>query len=210
MPARKQVLSDFYYREAKRRGYRSRSALKLLELTRRYHIFREGECVVDLGAAPGGWLQVARDFVGHRGKVIGVDITDIEPLPFENVHFIKMDVFNPSLRKQIMELAGGPVDVLLSDLAPRFSGIHHLDHARQIELARSALALAGSILRPGGKMVVKLIMGSEFHQFLADTRKMFHSVRICKPKASRGHSSEIYMICNGRRGTFDSDQMFPN
>lgn len=205
MPTKRQVLGDFYYREAKKRGFRSRSALKLLELARRYRIFNEGDCVVDLGAAPGGWLQVARDFVGPKGKVIGVDLSEIEPLPFENVRLIKGDIFDPSIIKQIIELAGGPVDVVLSDLAPKFSGIHDLDHARQIELARSALTLARTIIRQGGKMVIKLIMGSEFDQFLKDVRQMFQSVSLYKPKASRERSSEIYLICKGWKGSFKKD-----
>ncbi|MCX8182499.1 MAG: RlmE family RNA methyltransferase [Candidatus Methanomethyliaceae archaeon] len=200
MPTRRQVLGDFYYREAKKRGFRSRSALKLLELARRYRIFEEGDYVVDLGAAPGGWLQVAREFVGSEGKVIGVDLSEIEPLPFENVRLIKGDIFDPSINKQIIELAGRPVDVVLSDLAPRFSGIHDLDHARQIALARSALIMARTIIRPGGNMVIKLIMGSEFDQFLKDVRQMFQSVSLYKPKASRERSSEIYLICKGWRG----------
>ncbi|TDA40255.1 MAG: 23S rRNA (uridine(2552)-2'-O)-methyltransferase [Candidatus Methanomethylicota archaeon] len=199
MPAKRQVLGDFYYREAKKRGFRSRSALKLLELARRFQIFREGDCVLDLGAAPGGWLQVARDFVGPAGRVIGVDLSEIEPLPFDNVYLVKGDVFDPSVNRKIMEIAGGPVDVVLSDLAPKFSGIHDLDHARQVELARAALKLAGTMIRPGGRMVLKLIMGSEFDKFLGEVRRMFQSVRLYKPKASRESSSEIYLVCKGLR-----------
>jgi 23S rRNA (uridine2552-2'-O)-methyltransferase len=103
------------------------------------------------------------------------------------------------VNRKIMEIAGGPVDVVLSDLAPKFSGIHDLDHARQIELARAALKLAGTMIRPGGRMVLKLIMGSEFDKFLGEVRRMFQSVRLYKPKASRESSSEIYLVCKGLR-----------
>jgi 23S rRNA (uridine2552-2'-O)-methyltransferase len=128
-----------------------------------------------------------------------VDLSEIEPLPFDNVYLVKGDVFDPSVNRKIMEIAGGPVDVVLSDLAPKFSGIHDLDHARQIELARAALKLAGTMIRPGGRMVLKLIMGSEFDKFLGEVRRMFQSVRLYKPKASRESSSEIYLVCKGLR-----------
>ncbi|MGC8936690.1 MAG: RlmE family RNA methyltransferase [Candidatus Methanomethylicaceae archaeon] len=200
MPTKRQVLGDFYYREAKRRGLRSRSALKLLELARRFSIFKQGDCVVDLGAAPGGWIQVAREFVGPHGKIIGVDISEMSPLPFANVHIIKGDICDPSTATRILETAGRPVDVVLSDLAPKFSGIHDLDHARQISLTRSAVSLAESLMRPGGKMVIKLIMGSEFNRFLKDIREKFQFVVLYKPKASRDSSSEIYLICKGWKG----------
>ncbi|MGQ9759326.1 MAG: RlmE family RNA methyltransferase [Candidatus Methanomethylicaceae archaeon] len=197
MPTKKQVLSDYYYKEAKKLGLRSRSAIKLIELSRRYHIMKKGDFVVDLGAAPGGWLQVARDFVGQGGKVIGVDISPIKPLPYDNVFLIRGDISDPSMAKRIIEMAGRRVDVVLSDLAPKFSGIHYLDHARQIGLTRSALALASQILRLGGDMVMKAIMGSELDHFLKEVRQNFQHIELYKPKASRAHSSEIYLVCRG-------------
>lgn len=197
VPSKRQVLGDFYYREAKKRGLRSRSALKLIELARRYRIINEGEFVLDLGAAPGGWLQVAREFVGYRGKVIGVDIREVAPLPYDNVYLIRGDTCDPSIAQHIIEVAGRPLDVVLSDLAPKFSGIHDLDHARQIDLARSALVLASKVLRVGGKMVIKLIMGAELESFLREIRYKFRYVSLYKPKASRERSSEIYLVCKG-------------
>lgn len=191
------MLRDFYYKEAKKLGFRSRSAIKLLELLMHYQIIKKGDFVVDLGAAPGGWLQVIRDFVGQRGKVIGVDISPIKPLPYDNVFLLRGDVSDPSMAQQIIKIAGRPVDVMVSDLAPKFSGIHDLDHARQIWLTRSALALASQILRFGGNMVMKVIMGSELDSLLREVRQNFQYTNLSKPKASRGHSSEIYLVCRG-------------
>jgi 23S rRNA (uridine2552-2'-O)-methyltransferase len=203
MPTKHQVLGDFYYKEARREGFRSRSALKLREIAVHYGLIRRGDHVADLGAAPGGWLQVERDLVGDQGLVVGIDLSFIRPLPYENVRLIKGDISDPAVLEELQKISSRQMDVVVSDLAPKFSGIHDLDHARQIELARVALASASKILRRGGSMVIKVLMGSEFNAFLKDVERSFAHVKVFKPKASRESSSEIYLICRGFRGSPD-------
>lgn len=200
MPGKDSILGDYYYREAKRQGYRSRSALKLLEICQRFRIMKRGETVLDLGAAPGGWLQVACRLVGEEGLVIGVDISEIEPLPCKNVVLLRGDARSPELHECIKSASGGMVDVMTSDMAPKFTGIHDVDHGRQILLAGIALELADKVLRPGGKMVIKVLMGSDFDAFRREVRSRFSDVRIFKPSASRDSSSEVYLVCRGFRG----------
>jgi 23S rRNA (uridine2552-2'-O)-methyltransferase len=197
MPTKRKILGDFYYKEAKREGFRSRSALKLKEIAVRYGLIRRGDYVADLGAAPGGWLQVEHEFVGDQGLVVGVDLCIIKPLPFENVRLIKGDISDPAVLEELRRVSGRQVDVVVSDLAPKFSGVHDLDHIRQIALARVALTSASKILKRGGRMVIKVLMGSEFNAFLKDAEKSFTHVKVFKPKASRESSSEIYLICKG-------------
>jgi 23S rRNA (uridine2552-2'-O)-methyltransferase len=200
MPSRREVLGDFYYRKAKREGFRSRSALKLKEIADSCNLIRPGAVVVDLGAAPGGWLQVERELVGADGLVIGVDLESIKPLPYDNVKLIKGDINDQTVLKEILGLAGHSADVIVSDLAPKFSGIHDLDHSRQIGLAMIALKIAPSILRRGGSMVIKVLMGSEFLVFRKELQVSFNNVRVYKPKASRETSTETYIICRGFLG----------
>ncbi|MDD1775998.1 MAG: RlmE family RNA methyltransferase [Candidatus Methanomethylicus sp.] len=200
MPNKNQVLGDYYYREAKREGYRSRSALKLKEIADKYRIFKRGYAVADLGAAPGGWLQIERELVGEEGTVIGIDLSFIKPLPYENVKLIKGDVTDPEVLDNFFKLTERKVDIIVSDLAPKFSGVHDLDHARQIGLARIALDSAPKMLRAGGSMVIKVLQGSEFKLFLSDANRLFGNVKIYKPSASRDSSSEVYLICTGFRG----------
>jgi len=200
MPNKNQVLNDYYYKEAKREGFRSRSALKLKEIADHYRIFKRGYAVADLGAAPGGWLQVERELVGDEGIVIGIDLSFIRPLPFDNVKLIRGDVTDPAVLENFFKLSVRKVDVIVSDLAPKFSGAHDLDHARQIGLARIALESAPKMLRAGGSMVIKVLQGSEFKAFLTDVGRMFCNVKIYKPAASRDSSAEVYLICTGFRG----------
>ncbi|MDI9644098.1 MAG: RlmE family RNA methyltransferase [Candidatus Verstraetearchaeota archaeon] len=195
MPDRSSILGDYYYREAKRHGYRSRSALKLLEISDKFRIFRRGDVVVDLGSAPGGWLQVARQLAGDDGLVIGVDLAEIDPLPHENVILLRGDAGSPQLQDELVKLTGAAADVVTSDMAPKFTGIHDLDHGRQIALANVALEVAKMVLRPGGKMVLKVLMGADFEAFRKDVQRLFANVRVYKPNASRDSSSEVYFVC---------------
>jgi 23S rRNA (uridine2552-2'-O)-methyltransferase len=188
-------IRDSYYKEAKRRGLRSRAAFKLLEISRKFSIIKKGDIVLDLGAAPGGWLQIARMLTGENGKVIGVDISPIKPLPYSNVFIIRKDVRDPSLIDDIRKISGGEVDVILSDLAPKFSGFHYLDHFRQISLVKYTISIANSLLKKHGNMVIKIIMGSEVNKLIKEISNNFNYVKLYKPKASRKHSSEIYLIC---------------
>lgn len=192
--SRERVLRDHYYLEAKSEGYRARSAYKLKQILQRYRLINRGAVVVDLGAAPGGWLQVAEEFAGGSGLIVGVDIAPIAPLPFDNVKTFRGDVAQGQTLHKLINLLPKGADVVLSDLAPRFSGIHHLDHHRQIELARMALNYAKHLLKEGGAAVIKALQGDLFNEFLAEVKANFRVVKVFKPRASRSRSSEVYVI----------------
>jgi 23S rRNA (uridine2552-2'-O)-methyltransferase len=185
---------DSYYKKAKQEGYRSRAAYKLLELQQRFRLMRPGVVVVDLGAAPGGWLQVAAKFVGQSGKVIGIDLQPIETLREANIIFFQGDITSPEISKKISELVDGKVHCVLSDLAPRLSGIRDADAARCLELNRTALTVATALLRPGGSFLVKGFVNQELHTFTLELKQHFHSVQRTRPEATRQGSSEFYFF----------------
>ena len=190
---------DFYFRRAKLEGYRARSAFKLKEIQKKFGIFRKGDWVLDLGAAPGSWMQVSLEFVGDKGFVLGVDLKEIESFGKENVVSIKGDITKKEVEKKIESILKGrgrkKFDVVLSDASPNISGIWDLDVFRAIRLARASLSLAKRFLKREGVFVVKLFQGKEYQKFLEELKKNFSSVKLFKPKASRKHSSEIYAVC---------------
>jgi 23S rRNA (uridine2552-2'-O)-methyltransferase len=194
-------LRDSYYKKAKQQGYRSRAAYKLLELQERFRIFRAGEIVVDLGAAPGGWLQVAAKLVGPNGKVLGVDLQSIEPLNQKNVIIVQGDITAPETEQRIMEYLGRPADSVISDLAPKLTGIRDTDQARSLELNRIALAVAKRLLRAGGSFLIKSFVNEELRSFSAELEKQFRSVQRTRPDASRKGSSEIYFFAKDYRSS---------
>ncbi|ABK14925.1 MAG: TRAM domain-containing protein [Methanothrix sp.] len=181
---------DHYYRKAKEEGYRARSAYKLKQINDKFHIIRRGSRVVDLGAAPGGWLQVARELSG--GIVVGVDLERIEPL--EGIVTIQGDITKEETLEQIAAALGGQADVVISDAAPNLSGIWDVDHARSIDLSRAALRIAKRLLRPGGSFLVKVFQGDMFNDYLEEVKREFSSVHAYTPPASRKESAEIYVI----------------
>ncbi len=185
---------DHYYKLAKQEGYRSRAVYKLLEIQKRYQILKPGFKVVDLGCAPGGWLQVASSLVGPKGKVLGVDVKPVEPLEASNVSLITLDVRNPELPKTVLEKMGGRVDVVLSDASPNISGVWEVDHARQMELAEAAFQTALKTLKLGGSLLVKVFEGEFLQAFIRKLKRRFETVKIIKPKASRARSAEIYLL----------------
>ena len=191
---------DQYYRLARIRGYRSRSAYKLLQVIRTYQLVKPGQKVVDLGAQPGGWLQVAREVVGPEGLVLGVDIKEIQPLNSPNVKLLTMDVYGEDIVDRIIEELGGPADALVSDLAPGIIGAWDVDHARQVDLARRALEIAEKVLRHDGNALIKLFHGPELKRLQDDAGLLFVKSRLLKPKASRPESSEIYFLGLGFKG----------
>lgn len=190
--------TDFYRRKAREEGYRSRAAYKLKEAVGKYKLFGPGARVVDIGAAPGGWLQVASDVVGESGKVVGVDLERIT-LELPNVQTIKMDINNPATTETVRSLLGGPADAVLSDLSPKISGAWDLDHYRQIDLVIRSLELTDVLLRSGGNAILKLFDGERFSEARKEAEKRFAKVTVMKPKASRRQSSEMYLVCLGRR-----------
>jgi 23S rRNA (uridine2552-2'-O)-methyltransferase len=191
---------DRYYKRAKQEGYRSRAAYKLLELQQRFRLIRAGDVVVDLGAAPGGWLQVAAKCVGQSGKVIGIDLQPIDGFHEPNIFVLQADITAPEMPKKISDLARGKVDCVLSDLAPRLSGIRDADTARCLELNRTALSLATALLRPGGSFLVKSFVSQDLQTFTLELKKHFHTVQRTRPEASRQGSSEFYYFAKGFHG----------
>lgn len=188
---------DAFYRKAKEEGYRSRAAYKLLELNRRFHLIRPGDRVVDLGAAPGGWLQVASQLAGKKGRVLGVDIQPIEPVAEENVLILQGDVTSEECQERIMELLGSRADCVLSDLSPRLSGIRYADVSRSSELVRSALQIASRLLRPGANFLVKTFVGEELNVLSLELKDYFRSLKRTRPESTRKGSSEIYLCAQG-------------
>jgi 23S rRNA (uridine2552-2'-O)-methyltransferase len=187
-----------YYRLAKKLDYRSRASFKLMQIDDRFGIFREGDSVVDLGASPGGWLQVAKERTGVDGKVIGVDLRPIRPI--EGVITILGDITVKETMDELFERFGGKADVVLSDMAPNVGGNYSTDHARSIHLCTFAMDVADSILKKNGKMVIKVFMGDLFGTVREEMDKRFQSVKVHSPDATRSTSSEVYIIAKGFRG----------
>ncbi|MGH8007997.1 MAG: SAM-dependent methyltransferase, partial [Candidatus Binatia bacterium] len=146
---------------------------------------------------PGGWVQVAAALVGKKGLVVGIDLVELEPLPLENVTLLQGDATDPAQQQKVLALLGGPADVLLSDMAPKLSGIREADEARVMELCRVALACAATLLRPGGTLVLKVFMGPEYKMFLAELRAAFTTVKATRPEATRKGSAETYVLATG-------------
>ena len=182
---------DYYYHQAKEEGYRSRASFKLKQINEKHRIINRGDSVVDLGAAPGGWLQVAKELSG--GKVLGVDLQRIDPI--EGVETIHGDINAESTITKIIQAVGTKgADVVLCDAAPNLSGNWSYDHARSIELATSALECAKKILKPNRNFVVKVFQGDMFDDYLKEVRENFVRTAAYSPKASRSQSAEIYVI----------------
>ena len=188
---------DSYYKKAKQEGYRSRAAYKLLELQQRFGFFHAGDAVVDLGAAPGGWLQVAAKIVGSGGKIIGVDLQAIQPFREKNIVILQGDITHADVREKIRQLLKRPADCVLSDLSPKLSGIRDADMARCFELNQIALDTAVHLLRPGGSLLVKSFISDDLHTFTARLKTYFSAVQRTKPEATRQGSSEFYFIAQG-------------
>jgi 23S rRNA (uridine2552-2'-O)-methyltransferase len=198
-------LNDPYVARAKREGWRSRAAFKLIELDDKYKLLRPGCRVVDLGAAPGGWSQVAVQRVNAlgekgrpHGKVVGIDLLDIEPIP--GVTFAVMDFLDEDAPDRLKAMMGGPADVVMSDMAANATGHRKTDHLKIVALAELAIAFAREVLAPGGAFVAKVLQGGTESTLLADLKRDFAVVRHVKPAASRADSAELYVLATGFRG----------
>ncbi len=195
---------DAYYQRAKSAGYRARSAYKLAELDDRFRLLRRGDRVVDLGAWPGGWMQVALDRVGADGHVVGVDLEPVTPLGGVNTAVVTGDLRDPSTVDAVARAAGRPADVLLSDLAPKLSGIKATDEARCAELAAAALDALPMLLRPGGHLLMKAFMDPGHQELVSRLRECFDEVKATRPDATRRGSAELYLVGLGYRPPADS------
>ena len=185
---------DYYYKKAKQEKYRSRAAYKLFQAIKKYGFIEHGDVVVDLGAAPGGWIQAARKTVGNKGFVLGVDLKAIEPFTQPYVRTIMCDITDREAVVQILELLPRKADAVISDAAPNISGIWEVDHARQMDLAQQALEIAKEVLRPSGSFFVKVFQGEMFSDFLQKMKQNFVNVVIVKPHASRAKSAELFIL----------------
>ncbi len=191
-------VQDHYFRKAKREGFAARAAYKLEEIDRKRRLLRPGMRVLDLGCAPGSWLQYAAGRVGPRGAVVGIDLQPVTiPLP-EQARAVAGDIFTTA--PETLAPDGQLFDAILSDMAPNTTGIPSADAARSAELARRALDLAEALLRPGGALLVKVFQGAEFPPLRAAFRERFDKVTVEKPKSSRSESVEVYLLGTGKRG----------
>ena len=180
---------DFFYKKAKDEGYRSRAAYKLIEIQKNFKIFKPTDNVLDLGCAPGGWIQIVSQYV--KGKIVGIDLLEVKPFKNKNIIILKGDIESTDI---MSALPVKEFDVIISDMAPNTSGIKHADYYKSFELCKSAFKIAEKHLKKGGNFVVKIFQGNEFTQFYKELKKYFSSVKIFKPKSSRGTSAETYIV----------------
>ena len=200
-------LNDPYVARAKREGFRGRAAFKLMEIDDKHRLFKKGARVVDLGAAPGGWSQVAAKRVGAeegkakdaaKGRVVGIDLLDMPPIP--GMEFAKLDFLDPRAPDRLKEMLGGPADVVLSDMAANATGHRKTDHLKIVALAEAAADFAREVLVPGGAFLCKVLQGGTETTLLASLKRDFASVKHVKPAASRADSAELYLLATGFRG----------
>src|SRR3984885_7642392 len=191
-------LSDPYVARAKREGFRSRAAFKLIEVDDKFHLFKSGGRVVDLGAAPGGWSEIAVRRVGQSGRVIALDILDMKPIA--GVEFLQLDFLDNAAPDRLKAMLGGKVDVVLSDMAANATGHRPTDHLRIMALAEAATHFAREVLAEGGSFLCKVLQGGTEASLLAELKRDFATVKHVKPPASRSDSAELYLLARGFRG----------
>lgn len=216
-PARKRVIQspkawiqnrkrEFYYKKAKSENYRSRATYKLVQANQKNQFIKRNDIVVDLGAAPGGWIQAARKMTGKHGFVLGIDLKPIEPFTQEYIRTIIADMMEPGIAKEILSFLPRRANVVISDAAPNITGVWEVDHARQIDLASNALEIAGRVLQPSGNLFVKVFEGNLLNDFLQKVKTRFETVKIVKPQASRAKSSEIYILALGLKSARECEK----
>ncbi len=187
---------EYFHRRAKEEGYASRAAFKLIQIDERFGFLKDARRVLDLGSAPGGWLQVVSEVIGDDGMVLGVDLVKIRDMGLPGVDTLIGDITTEDTIQEIREFFHGRVEVILSDMSPDVSGNWDLDQFRQIHLARITLVMADELLRQDGWLVVKTFQGLEHERYVHEVRAMFEKVKIVKPKASRKQSAEIYLVAH--------------
>lgn len=191
-------LNDPYVARAQERGYRSRAAFKLIEIDDKHHVLSPGARVVDLGAAPGGWCQVARERVGDTGRVVGIDLLEVDPLP--GVALLQGDMTEAETAERLRALLDGSADVVLSDMAPNLTGQRRIDQLRVLGTVEAALDFAEAVLAPGGSFLAKTLQSGGADDLLVRLKRLFRQVRHVKPPASRADSAETYVLATGFRG----------
>jgi len=191
-------LNDPYVQEAKRLGYRSRAAFKLIELDEKFRFLRKGIKIIDLGAAPGGWTQVAMERIGENGHVVGIDLLEIDAVP--GADLLQGDFMDEDAPERLKALLDGPADIVLSDMAASSTGHPHTDHLRIMGLLEVAAEFAIDVLAPGGTFVGKVLQGGAENELLVTLKRNFKTVKHAKPKASRSDSAEFYLVATGFRG----------
>jgi len=197
---------EYYYKKAKEENYRSRATYKLVQANAKYGFIQRDDVVVDLGAAPGGWIQAARKMTGKNGFVLGVDLKPIEPFTQEYIRTIIADFTEPGIVEEIRSFLPREADAVISDAAPNITGVWEVDHARQIDLATKALEIAQCLLKPKGNFFVKLFEGEMFNDFILKVKDLFDTVKIVKPQASRAKSSEMYLLALGLKSKGNCEQ----
>jgi 23S rRNA (uridine2552-2'-O)-methyltransferase len=191
-------ISDPYVARAKREGFRSRAAYKLAEIDDKYRVLKEGARVLDLGAAPGGWSEIALRRIGSKGRVVALDILDLKPIL--GVEFLKLDFLDAAAPERLKALLGGKADVVLSDMAANATGHRKTDHLRIMALAEAAVHFARDVLAEGGVFLCKVLQGGTEAVLLSELKRDFESVKHVKPPASRADSAELYLLARGFRG----------
>lgn len=197
---------EYYYKKAKEENYRSRATYKLVQANEKYGFIQRDDIVVDLGAAPGGWIQAARKMTGKNGFVLGVDLKPIDPFTQEYIRTIIADFTETGTVEQILSFLPRKADVVLSDAAPNIIGVWEVDHARQIDLATKALEIAQCILRPNGNFFVKVFEGDLLNDFMLTVKALFDTVKMVKPQASRAKSSEMYLLALGLKAAHKCEE----
>jgi 23S rRNA (uridine2552-2'-O)-methyltransferase len=193
------VVKASFYNKAKKEGYRARSAYKLEEIQQRFKIISKGDKILDLGAAPGSWLQMESSLTGEKGIVMGVDILPIKPLPQKNIVIKQADIREMTAAELLAEAGAEAFDVVTSDIAPNLSGIKDVDNANVLELCQAVFRVVRETLKKGGNFLIKLFFNPELRNIETDLKPLFSRVTIFKPKSSRGVSSEVYLVCTGKR-----------
>ena len=194
----KERKDEEYYKKAKKESYHSRASYKLLQLNNKFNIIKNGDMVIDLGAAPGGWSQIALDKVGEEGMVIGVDLHRIKPMEGDNFIGITGDFTSEETVEEIFKITGRKVDIILSDASPQLSGVKDVDQVRAMDLALGVLKISGLILKPHGSLIMKAFQGEEFENLLNEIKKEFRNVKTTKPPSSRKKSVEMYIIAKNK------------
>ena len=193
------IVKDTYFTKAKQEGFRARSAYKLQEIQQKYKLIKKGDRVLDLGCAPGGWLQVLSGLVGGTGLVVGIDLLPVAPMPQKNVvtHVADLRTLDPT--SLLVGPSFPPFDVITCDIAPNLSGIRDVDTARIADVFAAVKRVVASALRPGGSFILKSFFSEDFKPTIKDLETLFARVSVYKPAASRGASSEVYLVCAGKR-----------